>query len=479
MRRQACLIGMLVAGAIVAACNSTEHATAPRPRFAAGTAPYDSAVMNAPWAQEIKGWGAYAVGELPANQSAYTTMLQMNLTFIRDKIDCATIYDSGTTMTDMVLDTVVLDEWIAKWHTAKAAGLGYVLSIWSPPAQFKTNGSCSGDLGGTRDSTRIGYLKFADVPAFAVYVTKVMQYLAKSSVGLPMALSIQNEPNKDVSYDGCQYVDTVYQYALKQVHYDLSTNGVNVTLLAPETSNYGAAITYLGPNSFEDLTNDAYLDSSVNAYAWHSYTQCEWPDAAAGVAAHPKDAWMSEFANPTGGHELAWALQTFGIMGADLVLVPNNYWAWFLGWGNTSSPPDSSNLMTGQGPFNFSKRYLTFKKLWQMVRPGWSVKTFASMSDTSVHITASQTDCNPVIQMVAFSDAKNDTTVVLIVNTTSNDKSIRINTFPPNFNAQNSWRSDSTSDTIPQAGSNVFDGYSTVQVPHRSIVIAKMFPQAT
>jgi hypothetical protein len=37
------------------------------------------------------------------------------------------------------------------------------------------------------------------------------------------------------------------------------------------------------------------------------------------------------------------------------------------------------------------------------------------------------------------------------------------------------WRTDSSNDTIPQAGSNVFKGYSTVSVPHRSVVLARMF----
>jgi hypothetical protein len=111
-----------------------------------------------------------------------------------------------------------------------------------------------------------------------------------------------------------------------------------------------------------------------------------------------------------------------------------------------------------------------------MVQPGWSVRTFEVTNDPDLKISETGQDtCAAVIQMFGFANSTNTAQVMVFVNPTTTDKSIRISPFDTNYADQNSWRTDSSNDTIPQAGSNVFKGYSTVSVPHRSVVLARLF----
>jgi O-glycosyl hydrolase len=489
MRRKWCLLSVFAVSVIVA-CNSADRPTAVRPHFTALSG-LDTAVLNPQWQQQVKGWGLYPAGEdggFNGHSAAATAVYSMNETFIRDKLD-GRLYVSGTTLSNMVIDTTTLNLWITKWEAAKTAGVpNLMLSVWSPPAAFKTNGSLDGYINGDTvlaDSNNVGYLKTGAETSYVFFLVKVLEY-AKSKGITPVALSIQNEPNKLVTYDGCLYTNrySQWQYVVKTAAYYLSANGLSgVAVIGPEPSHYESGMAYLGGTGFAELGSDPDLNTSLGGYAWHTYQQCGISDVKNGITAYPKDSWVTEYSAPspspaTGSNrELGWSLGAMGVFGADFALVPNNYWAWWQSWLDTSSPPDSTTLTTGTGAtINLSKRYILLKKLWQMVQPGWSVRTFEVTNDPDLKISETGQDtCAAVIQMFGFANSTNTAQVMVFVNPTTTDKSIRISPFDTNYADQNSWRTDSSNDTIPQAGSNVFKGYSTVSVPHRSVVLARLF----
>ena len=491
MRVKECLLAAYAA-ALLVACNS-DRPTAARPRFS-NLSGLDTAVLNPQWGQKIKGWGLYPAGEkggftgYPAAQAA---VYGMHETFIRDKLD-GKLYVSGTTLSNMVIDTATLDTWITKWQAAKSAGIpNLMLSIWSPPAAFKTNNSVSGDLNNDHnlgDTTNVGYLRGGQETTFVFFVVKVLQYVQSKGI-TPVAISMQNEPNKLVTYDGCLYTNrySQYQYVVKTASYYLTHNGLStVQVIGPETSHYDPGVAYLGGPGFPELGTDPDFNTSLGAYAWHTYQQCGIDETKTGIGDYPKDSWSTEYSAPsalpaTGSdRELGWTLNAFGVLGSDVALVPNNYWAWWASWYPTNSNPDSTDLINGtsgseSGLFR-SRRYFVLSKLWQMVQPGWSVRTVQTTNDPDLKISETGQDtCAAVIQMYGFADPTNHVQVMVFDNETTTDKSIRVSPYDTNYSDQNSWVTDSTRDTIPQAGSNVFHGYTTVAVPHRSIVLARIF----
>jgi hypothetical protein len=234
-------------------------------------------------------------------------------------------------------------------------------------------------------------------------------------------------------------------------------------------------------------TGNGSLDSAVRAFAVHSYGQCGIDTYRDGVNAQQqyRDAWQTEFSivdkTATAEKQLDYTLTTFSSLGADLAIVPNNYWTWWTGYAqNPGTYPDGGSLIAGTNMTPYiSKRFYALRKLWQLVRPGWSVKKMTMSSDPQLHIDLTgQSPCatggHGYVDLTAFVNSPNDTIVVMLVNHTTTDKTVKIGGFPTNFRFQHSFRTDSTHDMVSQAGTNVFNGFSTVSLPARSLVVAVM-----
>jgi O-glycosyl hydrolase len=469
----------LVAGLVVACTSSETDPVAPTSHARFSTvAPTATAQFIWPAAQEIKGWGVYPASggnpfwNAPAVQTA---VYQLGVNYIRDQLDPA-LYVSGTTPSSIVLNTALLNQYIAKIAYAKAHGVtGYVLAIWSPPAQWKTNNSILGEVG-----TNQGYLQSWAEPYLVAFATKVMLALKASQIGLPVAFSVQNEPSHIAPYAGCQYTPAQWQKLVEDMRGSFDYAGLqSIVLIGPETGEYTQAVYYdyltgapgyFGGLGYPQLTG--YLDKAIGAYSFHTYAECSIWQTQQAVAAHPKDMWMTEYGNPVGTTELQWTLDMASAMAAHLVIVPHNYWFWWMAWSATSGAPPFGQLMGGTTTPIYSKRYWVLHSLFWTVRPGWHVNHMTTNDATLQTGWGTQDQCTARVNLIGYSSPDGTQAVVEVINTTSDNKQIQVANLPGTV--QTAYYTDANHDMAYQQTTNVYKGYSTVSAPANSVVIAIM-----
>lgn len=165
------------------------------------------------------------------------------------------------------------DSWRAtELNHAKAAilrGAKILATPWSPPARMKTNNSIIG-----------GKLIPDSAAAYAKYLNDFADYMAAN--GAPLyAISVQNEPDWDPSYEGCVWTAAEMTNFLKnQGHLITSTR-----LVAPEIINNNQ--TYINT-----ILNDNAAVANLDIVGTHLY--------GGGIVDNPlarskgKEVWMTE-----------------------------------------------------------------------------------------------------------------------------------------------------------------------------------------
>jgi glucuronoarabinoxylan endo-1,4-beta-xylanase len=415
-------------------------------------------------AQTVKGWGMYPAGGagLYGRQQVSDAIYASGITFVRVQLAPA-LYVSGSTLSDMTLDPTNLGILIQALQNAQSYGVNtWIASVWSPPAQMKTNNSVNG-----------GSLDSASESAYVAYLTKIVLSVQAAGVPLPAAISIQNEPEVTASYTSAVYTVAQWQRVIIAVRASFDANGLSsVPLFGPESGEFQQAVLlpgFLGGSGFPSLGSSA-LNHAVGNYAFHAYGECQLQAVGAGFQAYPRDAWMTEFSAPNGTTETAWMIDTYRALAAHLVVLPFNYWAWWLGWSESTTSPDGGSLLGGNTTPIYSKRYWALKQLWTTVRPGWVV-TPMSTTDPNLYVNAGNQDpCQVRVDLLAFTSPDRSTVAVLMTNTTTANKVISISGLP-GTNVQ-AYRSDASNDMVPQTVVPVINGVGNIPLPPGSAVLA-------
>jgi len=162
---------------------------------------------------------------------------------------------------------------------------GYVLaSPWSPPKEWKTNNDLQGD--GRLDVKY--YQKYADyLKSFALNMYEN---------GAPIyAISIQNEPNYQVSYDGCLWTPNEMKNFFLQVgHFTDGVKGFGGGRQIPSVR------TMNGETMGNPYINNAALDDPesravIDIIGRHTYSNRQYRYAnALDHPGDPKEVWMTE-----------------------------------------------------------------------------------------------------------------------------------------------------------------------------------------
>ena len=84
------------------------------------------------------------------------------------------------------------------------------------------------------------------------------------------------------------------------------------------------------------------------------------------MLAHPKDSWLDEFSEIEldSQSELNKTIDMMRAIGAAMVIVPHNYWAWWNGYLSSTGAPDGQTLIGGTTTPIYTKRYWALKKLF-------------------------------------------------------------------------------------------------------------------
>jgi glucuronoarabinoxylan endo-1,4-beta-xylanase len=431
--------------------------------------PTATAALSTP-AQVVKGWGMYPTGGagLYGRPQVAQALYAMGITFIRVGF-VPQLYVSGTNLSNMTLDPTQMSILVQSLETGQSYGVtSYIASVWSPPASMKTNDSLPG-----------GSLRTDAESTYVAYLTKILLTLRANGMPLPAAVSIQNEPEHVDVYNSALYTVAQWQRVLIAARASFDANGLSaVPIFGPETGSFSFAIYYdpytltpgyLGGSGFPALATPA-LNHAVGAYALHAYGECELTGVGAGMQSYPKDAWVTEFSAPLGTTELDWTLDTYRALAAHLVVLPFNYWAWWLGWAQSSSPPDGGTLVTGNTTPIYSKRYYALKQLWTTVRPGWSV-TPMTTTDPNLQVGAGNQDpCTARVDLLAFTSPDKATVAVLMTNTTTANKVLAVSGLPGT--SVQAYRSDALNDMAALSPVAITKGVANISLPASSAVLA-------
>ncbi|MCB0641059.1 MAG: hypothetical protein KDC44_05440 [Phaeodactylibacter sp.] len=273
---------------------------------------------------------------------------------------------------------------------AQSHGVKILASPWSPPAALKSNNS---DIG--------GYLLPGNYEAFKDHINDFITYMNQNGVDI-YAISIQNEPDIQVSYESCDW-------SANQMIDFISNYGhliENAKVVAPESFNFNPTYT----NAL--LSNEDCADN-FNIVAGHIY--------GGGLGDFPmaeekgKEVWMTEYLlNLNTGNAGAPAWSSYGeatIWNETLIMLEtmheamlhnwNAYVWWYLQRYYSFIGDGSEGTTNGE----LLKRGYAFSHFSRFVRPGFVRVDQTTNKENELLITAYESDTQYVVVVINPEDA--------------------------------------------------------------------------
>jgi glucuronoarabinoxylan endo-1,4-beta-xylanase len=265
---------------------------------------------------------------------------------------------------------------VANAQAAHAMGVTVIASPWSPPASMKTNNNIVG-----------GRLREDAYASYAAHLKSFVDFMASNGVPIH-AISVQNEPDIQVSYESCDWNATEMLKFVKE-----HGNSVGTKLIAPESFNFNATIA-------NAILNDSAAAAHVDIIGGHIYgtTPTSYPLAAQ----KGKELWMTEYlinsGNPptnlsidtgwTGGLQTARSIHH--VMNAGM----NAYIWWYL--VRYYGPIDDGTL--GGVAASVTKKGYVMSQYARFIRPGFvRVLVQIPRSPLPVYLTAYKSGSKVVI----------------------------------------------------------------------------------
>lgn len=430
--------------------------------------------------QTFKGWGFTPTpryNTLVGRPQIADAIYSLEPDFVRFALDDA--FNADGSINAAGVDKLADNIKIAQEHGTQ----DYILSLWSPPRNFKNTRTSAGfadqngnnrlDSGETRSSLLIQY----EDEFVAAYVN-ALRALRSQGVGLPKAISIQNEGDWSPPWAGNQYSGEQWRRVVKLMRTELDAAGLNQVIIhGPESGGYLSAVagaSYLGSGGYSQLAADSELNEAVGAYALHSYNRGKIGDNRQGMERFPKDAWMTEWSIPGGRSELDWAINDARHLMSDLVALPFNYWAWWWAWTPQASD-NGESLLSGTSTPDFTKPYYVLDRLWDTVDPGWTVHQM-STDDSRLQDAITGDEANP-IDMLAFENPNGTASAVLLTNPTSSAITLAVEGLKGT--SAELFRTTATEDMESQGVASVRNGAYVVNLPARSVVFLSTTGGAT
>lgn len=275
------------------------------------------------------------------------------------------------------------DEWpliVNVVKEAKKYGATVLASPWSPPPALKSNGN---EIG--------GFLPEENYEAFANHLNAFVDYMASNDAAVDV-ISIQNEPDIQVSYESCDWSES-------QMRAFLRAQGPNITgvrIAAPESFNFNQSYT----NAF---LNDVEAVDQLDIIAGHIY--------GGGLAPFPlaaqknKEVWMTEYLlnqNATANwsalsDEVIWeeTLQMLNTMHQSMTHGWSAYIWWYLKRYYSFLGDGSQGTTSGE----VLKRGHAFSHFSKFVRPGY-IRSKADFQHANALVSAYQGPNETVIVVI-------------------------------------------------------------------------------
>lgn len=280
-------------------------------------------------------------------------------------------------------------EWSLVVPSAREAqkyGVKILASPWSPPPSMKSNNNSVG-----------GRLLEEHYEAFAEYINEYVEYMAANDIAI-YAISIQNEPDIEVSYESCDWSPIEMANFIKDYAHLIK----NTKISAPESFNFNQ-------NFSNVLLNDPEVEGKLDIVAGHIYGSGLDPYPLAEEKGKP--IWMTEYLLNLGtGNTGAPAWDTYSdieiweetlemLRTIHLSMTYNwNAYIWwylkryysFIGDGDFANAPNGEIL----------KRGYAFSQYSKFVRPGYIRVDAGSVSSSTLEVTAYKGDDRVVVVLL-------------------------------------------------------------------------------
>lgn len=160
---------------------------------------------------------------------------------------------------------------------------------WSPPGQYKTNGTAQGGKSDSQGNQR-GELREDCYEKFFPWLNSFLKYMKQNGVKVD-AVSVQNEPDWWVDYSGCLYTPAQQLKLVKNYAHMLDRETYpGVRLISAEPLGFD-------PKYSDALLNDKTARAQVDIIAGHLYGHPplgNMKTAAVNAAKYGKEVWMTE-----------------------------------------------------------------------------------------------------------------------------------------------------------------------------------------
>jgi len=160
---------------------------------------------------------------------------------------------------------------------------------WSPPGDYKTNGSAQGGNADNQGNKR-GELRTDCYEKFFPWLNTFLKYMKQNGVAVD-AVSVQNEPDWWVNYSGCLYMPQQQLNLVKNYAHMLDRETYpGVRLISAEPLGFD-------PKYSNALMNDAVAREQIDIVAGHIYGHPplgNLKSAATLATKYGKEVWMTE-----------------------------------------------------------------------------------------------------------------------------------------------------------------------------------------
>jgi glucuronoarabinoxylan endo-1,4-beta-xylanase len=284
-------------------------------------------------------------------------------------------YDPSGTAFSMQLPTAKL---------AQSLGAIVFASPWTPPPAMKSNNNI---VAGTLNES-----SYAD---YAAYLKGFANYMATN--GAPLyAISLQNEPDANVTYESCSWNGTQFLNFMKN-----NAAAIGIKVMMPESQNFVHALS-------DPTLNDSIAAGNTAIIAGHLYGGGQGPYPLA--TSKGKEFWMTEYLDldttwtGTQGTLSTGVLSTGKQINDCMKAGMNAYVTWYI--VRYYGPIDESG--------NVTKRGYVISQYARFVRPGF---TRANVTDyysrTLVDVTAYRQGSKIVIVAINRNSTANNHSFVL------------------------------------------------------------------
>ncbi len=267
---------------------------------------------------------------------------------------------------------------------AENLGAKVIATPWSPPAWMKTNDNLSG-----------GSLDPSHYAEFAAYLKSFGDTMAIH--GAPVyAISVQNEPNFNASYQSCLWNGTEFLNFMKN-----NAPAVGYPVFMPETDNFSHALS-------DSTLNDSVAASHVAFIGGHLYGDVDTKGDVQSSVQYPlalqkgKELWMTEYlinsgsnTNPT-SVDTGWAgaMQTAKTINDCMDYNMSAYVWWYI--VRFYGPIDDGQFNSANTG-NVTHKGYVMSQFARFVRPGYYRVNATTSPLSNVYVTAYKDSAKVVI----------------------------------------------------------------------------------